>query len=96
MLIHVQQYMGEYQIVVHFDVPHHIHVIWSGYCAHYRYGVFSREEGMIKFILTLDGLFFFIKNNNIATTCMTHFPQLSLSNGEVGMNLCFLWTKANE
>ena len=49
-------HMGEYQIVVHFDVPHLIHVI--GYCAHYRYGVFSREEGVIKFILTHYGLFF--------------------------------------
>ena len=42
--------MGEYQIVVHFDVPYH--VIWYGYCAHYQYGVFSLEEGMIKLILT--------------------------------------------
>ena len=27
-------YMGEYQIVVHFDVPHPIHVIISGYYDH--------------------------------------------------------------
>ena len=33
--------MGEYQIEVYFDVPYLIHVILSGYCDHYGYGMFS-------------------------------------------------------
>ena len=64
-------YPGEYQIIVHFDVPHLIHVIWSGYCAHYRYGVVSPEEGMIKLILTHYGLIFSWK--------ITKLPQLAWS-----------------
>ena len=35
-----------------------------------------------------------MKYNKIATTCMIHFLQMSLSHGEVGMHFCFLWTKA--
>ena len=35
-----------------------------------------------------------MKNNKIVTTCMIHFLQMSLSHGEVGMNLRFLWTEA--
>ena len=35
-----------------------------------------------------------MKNNKIATACMIHFLQMSLSHGEVGMNFCFLWIEA--
>ena len=50
--------MGEYQIVVHFDVPHLIHVISSGYYDYYCYGMFSLKEDMIYLLLTYHELFF--------------------------------------
>ena len=58
-------HMGEYQIVVHFNVPHLIHVILSGYNDHYWYGMFSHKEDMIYLLLTHHGLFFHISNSNI-------------------------------
>ena len=45
---------------------------------------------MIKLILTHYGLIF-IKDNKLATTCMTHYPQLSLSDGEVVMDFFFFY-----